>query len=310
VKPFSLAARCIVALSLVVGFAHSARAQTDEITAADVQQLQRHIDDAARAISAMHDRDGALAADLQSELNDARDDATYLKVKARRNEPIAPREYTELRDRIDNIASRARGDIAGGSSNPAAPRSTDRVDQGADREAATLGRGADIPGEVPVGTEFDVRLQTHLSSATSQPEDRFEATTMVDLVQDGRVLVPAGSTMRGVVRSVAKATRLERKGSLSVAFDRITIDGRAFPIRATLTEALEGQGLMGEKEKIGAGAGVGAIIGGILGGVKGALAGILVGGGGVIAATEGDDVDLRPGTVLRVRLDEPLDVGR
>ena len=92
-----------------------------------------------------------------------------------------------------------------------------------------------------------------------------------------------------------KATRLERKGSMTVAFDRITIDGRHYPIRATVTQALESEGIMGEKGKIGAGAGVGAIIGGILGGVKGALAGILVGGGGTVAATEGKDVDLRPG---------------
>jgi len=56
--------------------------------------------------------------------------------------------------------------------------------------------------------------------------------------------------------------------------------------------------------------GVGAIIGGILGGFKGALAGILIGGGGTIAATEGKDVELPPGTVLRVRLDSPLILDR
>ena len=54
--------------------------------------------------------------------------------------------------------------------------------------------------------------------------------------------------------------------------------------------------------------GVGAILGGILGGFKGALAGILVGGGGTIAATEGKQVDLPQGTVLRVRFDSPLKV--
>ena len=44
------------------------------------------------------------------------------------------------------------------------------------------------------------------------------------------------------------------------------------------------------------------ILGGILGGVKGAVTGILIGGGGVVAATEGEDVELAPGTVLRMRL--------
>ena len=72
-----------------------------------------------------------------------------------------------------------------------------------------------------------------------------------------------------------------------------------------MTEALESGGYRADAAKIGAGAGVGAIIGGILGGVKGALAGVLIGGGGVVAATEGQDVDLPSGTVLRIRFDEP-----
>ncbi len=41
-----------------------------------------------------------------------------------------------------------------------------------------------------------MRLQTSLSSATAQPEQRFEATTAVDLAQGGRVLVPAGPATR------------------------------------------------------------------------------------------------------------------
>jgi hypothetical protein len=122
------------------------------------------------------------------------------------------------------------------------------------------------------------------------------------------MLVPAGSTMRGVVSSVNKAGRLDRKGSLTLSFDRMTIDGQDYPLRATVTQALESEGVRGEAGRIGAGAGVGAIIGGILGGFKGALAGILIGGGGTIAATEGKDVELPAGTVLRVRLDAPLEL--
>ena len=57
---------------------------------------------------------------------------------------------------------------------------------------------------------------------------------------------------------------------------------------------------------MGIGAGVGAIIGGILGGTKGAIAGVLIGGGGVLVATEGKDVDLDPGTTLRVRFDSAV----
>ena len=134
---------------------------------------------------------------------------------------------------------------------------------------------------------------------------------MVDLTDDrGRVLVPAGSTMRGVVSSVTRAGRIERTGKMTVAFDRVTMNGRSYPIRATVTQALESEGIKGEGEKIGIGAGAGAILGAILGGAKGAIAGILIGGGGTIAATEGKDVDLPAGTVLRVRFDAPLNLAR
>ena len=41
-----------------------------------------------------------------------------------------------------------------------------------------------------------------------------------------------------------------------------------------------------------------------------AIAGVLIGGGGVIAATEGTDAELPAGTVLRVRLDSPVTIAR
>ena len=69
---------------------------------------------------------------------------------------------------------------------------------------------------------------------------------MVDLYQGNDVLIPAGSTLRGVVSSVNKATRTERKGSLTVAFDQITVRGRSYPIHATVTQALESEGIKGE----------------------------------------------------------------
>ena len=68
---------------------------------------------------------------------------------------------------------------------------------------------ASSPGVVPTGQELDVRLQTPLDSETANVEDRFETTTAVDLTQDGRVLVPAGAIIRGVVQSVDRASRTD-----------------------------------------------------------------------------------------------------
>ena len=98
------------------------------------------------------------------------------------------------------------------------------------------------------------------------------------------MIIPAGSELRGIVSSVSRASRADRKGSLTVSFDQITVRGRTYPMRGTVTQALESEGMRGEVGRIGAGAGVGAIIGGIIGGVKGALLGVLIGGGGTIAA--------------------------
>jgi hypothetical protein len=164
------------------------------------------------------------------------------------------------------------------------------------------------PGVVPVGQELDVRLQTPLSSATATPEQRFEATTAVDLMQGDRGLIPAGSRVRGVVSSVEPAGRIDRSGRLTLAFDQIEINGREYPIRAMATQVFESKGIRDEVGTVGAGAGVGAIVGGIIGGLRGALLGAIVGGGGVIAATEGKDVELPAGTIVRIRLDTPMEV--
>jgi hypothetical protein len=287
----------------LAGFGGTAVSAQTNVSSAEVQRLQDSIYDASRDVTQLRSRDTSAATRLEGELDDARDEAIYLKVKLRKNETVTRNDYLDLRDRIDSIRSRARGDVGTPAATSGAARDTRPINPPAagDRTQSTT-------YDIPVGAEFDVRLQTALSSSTAQVEDRFEATTLVDYREGDRVIVPAGSVVRGVVSSVKKAGRLERTGSLTLAFDRITIGTRSYPIRATVTDALESEGIKGDAGKIGAGAGVGAVIGAILGGAKGALAGILIGGGGTIAATEGKDVELMPGTVLRVRLDSGLNV--
>jgi hypothetical protein len=163
-------------------------------------------------------------------------------------------------------------------------------------------------GEIPVGQEIDVRLQQTLSSKTATVEQRFDATTAVDIRQGDRVLVPAGSTVRGIVRSVDDADRIDRAGRLTLGFDQIVVNGREYAIRGMATQVFESRGIRDEAATVGTAGGVGAIVGGIIGGLKGALIGAIVGSGGVIAATEGKDVELPAGSIIRVRLDSPLQI--
>lgn len=165
------------------------------------------------------------------------------------------------------------------------------------------------PGIVSSGQELDVRLQSTLSSETAKPEQRFDATTVVDLTQNGRVLIPAGSTVFGVVSDVKPAGRLlDRAGSLTLSFDKIRVRGREIPVRAMATQIFESGGIREEAGTAGVGAGVGGVIGGILGGVKGAIVGAVIGAGGAIAATDGKDIVLPAGSIIRIRLDSPLNL--
>ena len=284
------------------------------VTASDIQRLQDRIYDASGEVSRMRTRNADEAATLQAQLDDLRDEVIYLRVKLRKEGSVNRSEYTDLRDRIDQVSSRARGlstagSMSSGSTSASSTSSSTQPAYGSSGQTSTSTRTSTAnTREVPAGTELDVRLQTTLNSGTAQPEQRFEATTAADLMgSNGQVLVPAGSLVRGVISDVKAAGRVERKASMTLAFDQITIRGRNHPIRATVAP-VEGEGVRGDAAKIGTGAGVGAIIGGILGGFKGALAGILIGGGGVVAATEGQDVNLPAGTVLRLRFDSPLEL--
>jgi hypothetical protein len=313
-----------------------ARGQQVPVTSTDIQHLQDQVYDAGNELSRLRGRDPRLADQLQPQLDDLRDDVIYLRVKLRREGAVGRAEYNDIRSQIDSIRGQARTEPRQGQSTwtgtyppsqqpppppqprqeqlPPPPPPMPPPPPNEPPPNAIYGGTQDAPrpiapprrNEVPAGTQLDVRLERDLSSGTAQVEDRFTATTVVDLYQDNDVLIPAGSTFRGVVSSVNKATRTDRKGSLTVAFDQVTIHGRAYPIHATVEQAIESSGIRGEAGKIGAGAGVGAILGGILGGAKGAVLGVLIGGGGTIAATEGQDVTLPAGTVLRVKLDQPL----
>jgi hypothetical protein len=164
-------------------------------------------------------------------------------------------------------------------------------------------------GVIPVGQELDVRLQSALSSETANVEQRFQATTVVDLMQEGRVLVPAGSVVHGVVSDVKRPGRIDRAGSLTLSFDRIIVRGRDYRIRGMATQVFESGGVREEIGTVGAGAGIGGVVGGIIGGVKGAILGAVIGAGGAIAATEGKDIHLPAGSIIRIRFDSQVDVG-
>ena len=202
------------------------------------------------------------------------------------------------------VATVACASSGNSSAAPQQPERTSQVSPQPPSSPTTVNESA--PGTIPAGQEVDVRLRSTLSSETATVEQRFETTTVVDLVQNGRVLVPAGSVIRGVVSDVDKAGRIDRDGALTLTFDRLDVNGRERDIRGSATQIFESRGIREEGTVVGAGAGVGGIVGGILGGVKGAILGAVIGAGGAIAATDGKDITLPAGSIVRVRLDSPV----
>ena len=147
---------------------------------------------------------------------------------------------------------------------------------------------------VAAGAQLDVLLQTGLNSGVAKIDQRFEAVTLVDLRVGDVVAIPAGSVVRGFVSSVRAASQVDRKATLTLSFDEILIRGTAEPLRASVVQVME------------ANPGTGRPGANVPGATRPSLTGVLVGGDGTIASTEGTNVDLPVGIILRIRLDKPL----
>jgi TolA-binding protein len=281
----------VVAVLLVGLTAPMAAQRSAANDAAEIQRLQDTAYLVERDLASLGQRDTMRAQQLQAHLDELKEEIIYLKVKQRKEGFVQRREYADVRDRLEGLRNEAR----------TAPTPAPAVVR-----RQTVPVPAPSVVEIPVGTEMDVRLTDSLDSGKAMVEDRFEGTTVEDVRVDGRVAIPAGSVVRGVVTDVNPATRTNRTARMTVSFDQVTVEGQAHPIRGTVTEAIEGSGVKGEVGRLGVGAGAGAVIGGLLGGVKGALLGVAIGGAGTLAATEGKEVRVPQGSVLRVRLDSPV----
>jgi hypothetical protein len=207
-----------------------------------------------------------------------------------------------------------------------------------------LGTGslAGSPATVPIGTVIPLKMETQLSSRTSQAGDPFTATVIRDVEidrpadsvttedEDRRLIIPADSRVEGHVREAQRADRMSRAGMVAVAFDRLILPGgRSIPIDGSLTSvdgnaggaSLEGFGSEDRVEGngrtrraiifIGAGAGVGAVIGAITEGGKGAAVGAGIGavlGTVGILLSRGQEAEISPGTEFGMRVERAFTV--
>lgn len=280
----------LVFLSLVAALSGAVQASADHptgATSADIRQLQTEASQLDESLQALSDANPR-AAEFRRREGEIRDELIWLRGQVRRHQRneqeglgASQADVEELRRSIVDL----RNDVD-----------------------ATLDRRGGTTGElnVPNGTDLAVRLDTSLSSATARREDRVDGTVVEPVRVNGRVAIPTGSRVRGIVQDVVAANRPSNGGRLELAFDQLQLPGgRRVDIRSRV-ESIEEQGV--DKKRAGLGAVIGGILGGVLDGKKGALIGVLVGGGGAVVADKGNEVELPAGTVVNLRLERPVAV--
>ena len=164
------------------------------------------------------------------------------------------------------------------------------------------------PVVVPAGTILTIRTNQALSTKTVQTGSTFSGTVMTPITLEGKMVIPKGSDVTGVVQDAKKAGKFKGGASLTLALDSLTVNGHHYNI-VTEYFAQDSKG-KGKRTAgmIGGGAGVGAAIGGLAGGGKGAAIGALAGAtaGTVGAMTGNRDIELPAESALTFKLDQPL----
>jgi len=179
------------------------------------------------------------------------------------------------------------------------------------------------PGELGEGTTIRVRLMGRLSTSDSQPGESFRTEVASDVIQNGQVLIPAGSQIDGKVISVSSG-HAGGHGSMRLRPETVTLpDGSHFRLYAQLSEApgsanrigyeglvTPGSRLKKDGVEYGGAVGAGAVAGAFLGGPGGALAGSIIGASviSVHLLVSHPQATLESGTVLLFTLSEPLNL--
>lgn len=164
---------------------------------------------------------------------------------------------------------------------------------------------------VPDGTQLSIRVNDNISSETAQVGDTFSGVLDSPLQVDGKIAVPAHSDVRGRVVDVASAGKFKGRSVLSLELTELSYNGHAYQINTSRWSRQGSSRGKNTAAKVGGGAALGAIIGAIAGGGKGAAIGGAVGAGagtGVQAVTKGQQIEIKPETLLTFELQSPVTV--
>lgn len=177
------------------------------------------------------------------------------------------------------------------------------------------------PGELQEGTNIRVHLLDQLSTVESQKGEPFRTRVASDVLQGGRVMIPAGSEIDGRVVEVSTG-QFAGHGTMRLEPQSVILpDGTRFRLHADVTSTpgsrthVVGEGTIRPDSRAkrdgieyGGAVGAGLITGAIVAGPGGALAGGIIGAGVVTVhlLVSHPQATLETGTTLIFQLTDPL----
>ena len=154
---------------------------------------------------------------------------------------------------------------------------------------------------LPAGTALVVKLGSVVSSKTAQVGDTWSGTISEPVSVDGKVVIPAGTTVTGTVTGAKPAKKGDR-AMLELAVKSVGGGAHSTSLTATTEPVIAGSTRARNLGAIAGGAAAGALIGKAVGGDgKDAAIGAVIGGAaatGAVAASQGYQVELKEGTAL------------
>ena len=161
---------------------------------------------------------------------------------------------------------------------------------------------------IPAGTSMSVTVLSTLASDTSKVEDSVKGALVKPVIVAGATALVEGTPLTGSVIAAKESGRVKGRASISFRFNEIVVNGESIKIQTASISREAAADTKGDVKKGAIGAGLGAVIGGVAGGGKGATIGAVAGGTGTVLATKGKEVSVPSGTVVTVRLQDPLSV--
>lgn len=177
--------------------------------------------------------------------------------------------------------------------------------------------------QLPAGAQIRIRVDQALSTEDTQAGAPFSGKVMLNVLENGSVIIPAGSMLRGRVVQVDQGHHFGPGASLRLRPDVVVLpDGTAYHLSAQVAYsnadgtqvgsegALQPSSHVVKKSiEYGATMGTGAIVGAAIAGPPGALAGTIIGAGLVtthLLLQHPDDASIPAGSDITFSLTEPL----